>query len=239
MALVALIVVLLVVAALIGAELYARHFAASKVASAVGCEVQDRATVSFAAMPPLLWQFITGDYPNISVQTAGNQVRSAKGMAVSIDIHDVRLHKTTGSAGTIGSLTGTITWSADGIRKSIEDAIPVLGGFVTGQVTADPTDGTLRLAGLLDSATVKPEIVNNGLSLRVVELTALGSKMSTDTVQKNLDDFTAKATHDYPLGIHADTVKVTDSGVQATFSTRNATIPAGGDGGQDPCFTNL
>ena len=59
----------------------------------------------------------------------------------------------------------------------------------------------------MDSATVKPQIVNNGLSLQVVSLTALGSKMSTTTVQKNLDDLTSKATQNYPLGIHADSVQ--------------------------------
>jgi len=51
--------------------------------------------------------------------------------------------------------------------------------------------------------------------------------MSTDKVQKNLDTLTSKATQNYPLGIHADSVKVTNTGVEATFSTTNATIPAG------------
>jgi hypothetical protein len=57
-------------------------------------------------------------------------------------------------------------------------------------------------------------------------------------VQKNLDDLTSKATQNYPLGIHADSVKVTDSGIEATFSTSNATIPGGG-GGQDACFADF
>jgi hypothetical protein len=236
-----LIVLLLVVAVPIGAELYARHLAASKVADAVQCEVQDSASVSFAATPPVLWQYLTSHYADISGQTAGNQVRSAKGMKVSLDIHDINLNSTNNSKGTIGSLNGTITWSADGIKQSIQDAVPVLGKFVAGEVTTNPGDGTVSLKGLLDSATVKPQIVNNGLSLQVVSLSALGSKMSTDTVQKNLDDLTSKATQNYPLGIHADSVKVTDSGVEATFSTSNATIPASSSqpqSGQD-CFSGV
>jgi hypothetical protein len=159
-------------------------------------------------------------------------------MKISIDIQNVRLNHTNNSDGTIGSLNGTITWSSEGIKQSIQNAIPVLGGFVTSKVTTNPTDGTVELKGLLDKATVKPQIVNNGLSLQVISLTALGSKMSTDTVQKNLDDLTSKATQNYPLGIHADSVKVTDTGVEATFSSSNATIPSGG-GGQDPCFANI
>jgi hypothetical protein len=232
-------VVAIVVAGVIGAELYARHLANSKVAKAVQCEVQDSASVSFAATPPVLWQYLTRHYRNISVQTAGNQIRDAKGMKVGLNIQDVRLANTDNSKGTIGALNGTITWSSEGIKQSIQNAIPVLGSFVTSQVTTNPNDGTIELKGLLDSATLKPQIANNGLSLQVIDLTALGSKMSTDTVQTNLNDLTAKATQNYPLGIHADSVKVTNAGVEAAFSTSNATIPSGSGGGQDPCFANL
>ncbi len=237
--LVLLIVLLLILAVPIGAELYTRHLASSKVANAVQCEVQDSASVSFAAAPPVLWQYLTSHYTDISVQTAGNQVRSAKGMTVNLDIRDIKLNNTNNSQGTIGSINGTITWSADGIKQSIQDAIPVLGQFVTGDVTTNTSDGTVQLKGLLDSAVVKPQIVNNGLSLQVVSLTALGSKMSTTTVQKNLDDLTSKATQNYPLGIHADSVKVTSTGVEGSFSSSNATIPASSSGNQDPCFANL
>ncbi len=237
--LILLIVALVGFAIPIGGELYARHIASSKVANAVQCEVQDSAKVSFAGFPPVLWQYLTKDYRDISVQTAGNQIRSAKGMKVSIDIRNIKLSNGNNSQGTIGSIDGTITWSSDGIKRSIQDAIPVLGKFVTGDVTTDPGAGTVSLKGIFDSATVTPQIVGNGLSLHVVSLSALGSDISTTTVQKDLDSLTSKATQNYPLGIHADSVKVTDSGVEATFSSRNATIPASSGAGQDPCLANL
>ncbi|MGA9493625.1 MAG: DUF2993 domain-containing protein, partial [Mycobacterium sp.] len=235
--LILLIVALVVVAVPIGAELYARHVASTKVANAVQCEVQDSSSVSFSPVPPVLWQYLTKDYSDISVQTSGNQVRQAKGMKVSLDIRDIKLNNTSSSQGTIGSLSGTISWSTDGIKQSIQDAIPGLGKFVSGDVTANPGDGTISIKGTLASATVKPQIVNNGLSLQVVSLSALGSNMSTTSVQKNLDDLTSKATQNYPLGIHADSVKVTSSGLEGAFSTSNATIPSGGS--QDPCMANL
>ena len=162
------------------------------------------------------------------MQTAGNQVRQAKGMKVSFDIRDIKLNNSNNSQGTIGSINGTVTWSSDGIKQSIQNAVPVLGAFVSGGVTTNPGDGTIQMKGVLDSATVKPQIVNNGLSLQVVDVSALGAKMSTATAQKYLDDLMAKATQNYPLGLHADSIKVTDSGVEATFSSSNATIPAGG-----------
>ncbi|MBO0884264.1 MAG: DUF2993 domain-containing protein [Mycobacterium sp.] len=225
-------------AGLIGVELYARHLANSKVAGAVQCEAQDSARVSFGTTPPVLWQYFTSHYSNISAETAGNQVRSAKGMKINIAIQNVQLSNTDNSKGTIGALNGTITWTASGIKESIQDAVPVLGKFVTSEVTPNPSDGTIELKGLLDTATVKPQIVNNGLSLEVVSLNALGSDMSTEKVQQHLDDLTSKATQNYPLGIHADSVAVTSTGVEATFSTSNAAIPSGG-GSTDPCFANI
>ena len=236
--LILLIAALVLIAIPIGGELYARHVASTKVANAVQCEVQDSAKVSFSPVPPVLWQYLNKDYSDISVQTAGNQVRQAKGMTVKFDIRDIKLHNTANAQGTIGSINGTVDWSSDGIKQSIQDAIPVLGKFVTGEVTTDPGAGTVSLKGTLESATVKPQIVDNGLSLHVVSLSALGSSMSTDSVQKHLDDLTSKATKNYPLGLHADSVKVTDRGVEATFSSSNATIPTGGSQ-NDPCMANF
>ena len=235
--LILLIVALVVIAIPIGGELYARHVASTKVANAVQCEVQDSSNVSFSPAPPVLWQYLSKNYSDISVQTAGNQVRSAKGMKVSFDIRDIKLNNSNNSQGTIGSINGTVTWSSDGIKQSIQNAVPVLGAFVSSGVTTNPGDGTIQMKGLLNSATVKPQIVNNGLSLQVVDVSALGSKVSTDTAQKYLDDLMAKATKNYPLGLKADSIKVTDSGVEATFSSSNATIPAGGS--TDTCLANL
>lgn len=235
--LILLIAALVVVATAIGGELYARHVASTKVAKAVQCEVQDSAKVSFSPAPPVLWQYLTKDYSDISVQTAGNQVRSAKGMTVKFDVRDIKLNNTANSQGTIGSINGTVDWSNDGIKQSIQNAVPVLGAFVTSGVTTNTADGTINLKGMLNSATLKPQIVNNGLSLQVVSVSAFGKTISTDTAQKYIDDLMAKATKNYPLGLHADSIKVTDSGVEAAFSSSNATIPSGGS--QDPCLADL
>ena len=57
---------LVVIAIPIGGELYARHVASTKVANAVQCEVQDSSNVSFSPAPPVLWQYLTKDYSDIS-----------------------------------------------------------------------------------------------------------------------------------------------------------------------------
>ncbi|WP_125079261.1 LmeA family phospholipid-binding protein [Mycobacterium sp. P7213] len=225
---------------MLGGELYARHRANTLVAEAVKCEAQDSATVSFGTTPPVLAQYFNDEYSHISVKTAGNQIRQAKGMRLDLDIRNVRLNQDAGasdSKGTIGSLDGTITWPAEGIKESIQEVVPVIGSIVTGSVTADPDAGTVQLKGLLNKATVKPQLVNNGLSLQVTELELLGRDLDRDSVQRNLDELTAKVTDDLPLGIHLDSVEVTDSGVVVKFSTQNAAIQQGTSSSH--CFDSL
>ena len=64
------------------------------VAKVVACVVQDQATASFGVVPPFLWQHLNQRYTNISIETAGNQIRDAKGMKLNIDINDVHLQQT-------------------------------------------------------------------------------------------------------------------------------------------------
>jgi hypothetical protein len=232
--LVVVIVLALVAAGVVGAELYARGRADDVVARAVSCVVQDGAKVSFGASP-FLWQHMTGHYGNISISTEGNQIREAKGMKADIKVDDVRLEDKGNSKGTIGAVNATITWTAAGIKETLQDSIPLVGSFITG-VTTNPSDGTIELEAALGSIITKPQVVDNGIALEVQELTGLGFTLPREAVQPALDAFSTQLTKDYPLGIHADSVGVDDTGVTAKFSTQNATIPAGGD---DPCFAGV
>ena len=234
MILVLVIVVSLVVAGLLGGELYARHRADTVVASAVECIVQDKTDVSFG-MRPLLYQLVTSNFSSISVETAGNQIRAAKGMKLDLQMEDIRLHKTADSEGTMGALDAVISWSTDGIKETVQDAIPFLGSLVS-KVTTNPSDGTIELEGSLGSVIAKPQVTNGGLELQVLKLSGLGLTLPKETVQPALDTFTGTLTRNLPMGIHADSVQITDAGVTAKFITRNATIPTGQ---QDPCFSGV
>ena len=57
-----------------------------------------------------------------------------------------------------------------------------------------------------------------------------------ETIQPALDPLTNQLKQELPMDIKADSVEVTDSGVQTRFSTQNATIPKNED---DSCFSNL
>jgi hypothetical protein len=228
------IVVALVIAGLLGIELYVRHRADSVVARAVECVVKDKANVSFG-MRPFVLQHLSGHYSDINVETAGNQIREAKGMKLNLVLDDIKIEKTADSSGTLGSLDATVTWSSDGIKKTLQDIIPIVGGLVTG-VTTSPSDGTIELEGGIGNITAKPEVSNGSLNLQVVSLSGLGFMLPRETVQPAFDTFTTALTTNLPMGIHADSVAVTDTGVTAKFVTRDAAIP---NGQTDPCFAGL
>ncbi len=234
--LVLVIVAALAVAGLIAGELYARNRADSVVAAATECVVQDQAKVSFGPSPFLLQHF-TGHYRDISIHTAGHQIRNAKGMTADININNVDLHGGGDSKGTIGELDATITWTSDGIRETVQDSLPLVGALVN-SVSTNPSAGTVELNGALGlgSVTVKPQVTGSGLSLQVVKVTAMGATLPHETAQSALDTFTSNLTKDYPLGIHADSVQVTNDGVMAHFSTRDASIPAAQT---NPCFAHV
>ena len=65
-------------------------------------------------------------------------------MKLNLLLDDIQLNKTADSAGTMGALDATITWSSDGIKQTVQDAIPFLGGLVSG-VTTRPADGTIEM----------------------------------------------------------------------------------------------
>jgi hypothetical protein len=235
--LILIIVLSLVVAGLIGAELYVRKTATDKIATAAACESQDKATAHFGVAPLVLWQIATQHFTNISVETAGNQFRNAIGMKLQVNIQHVALQDTANSKGTIGSIDATVTWTSDGIKQSIQNKLSTLGQFVTNSVTTHPNDGTVELKGTLDDIVAKPVVSGGGIQLQIVSFNALGFKLPKESVQSTLDNYTSSATQNLPLGIHADSVQVTATGVVVHLSSQNATIPAGGT--QDPCFANL
>ncbi|MGV0624327.1 LmeA family phospholipid-binding protein [Mycolicibacter minnesotensis] len=230
-------VIALTLAGLIGSELIARRIAGGKVVKATECVVQDNVSASFGVTPPLLWQAATKTFTNISIHTAGNRVKDAVRMTADVSVSDVRLHQEGDSRGTIGYLQATLTWPSEGIKETVRNMVPILGNLVS-DLRTNPQDGTVEIKGAfgLSTAVVKPQVVDGGLSLQVEQLSGLGPlRLPRETLQPELDRFAAELTKRYPLGLHADSIEVTDTGIVARFSTRNASIPRS----DDPCFTNL
>jgi hypothetical protein len=233
--LIVVIVLALAAAGLAGGEWYARSRAATVVGEAIKCVTKDDASnVSFAIMPPFLYQHMTGEYKNIRITTAGGNIREAKGMKADISISDVRLDGGKYGAGTIGPLEATITWPNTGIKETAQQA-PLLGSMVT-DVTTNPSDGTIKLGGPLGSVIAKPEVNNHDLKVNLVNISALGMQFPPELVQSFLSGITDRLAANYPLNVRPDSVQVTDSGVVANFSSPGADIP---QDNQDPCFASL
>ncbi len=226
------IVLALVAGGLAGAELYARHRADSILVAVAECVVEDGASVSFGVNPPFLWQYITGDYTNISVTTDGNRVQSANGMTAEVTLADVRLHDSGDSKGTIGSLTAILSWKSAGIKDTVAQNLPGVGNLIT-DVRTDPAAGTVILDAGENRVTAKPVVKEGDLNLEVLDVTG---PLPKDAVQGALDGLTKKLNDNYPLGIHADSVDVTGTGVVGKFSSHNASIP---NEDADPCFARL
>jgi hypothetical protein len=227
-----IIVLALLAGGLAGGELYARHRADSILTEVAECIVEDGASISFGVNPPFLWQHITGHYTNISVTTAGNRVQSADGMTAEVTLKDVRLQDSADSKGTIGSLNATLSWKSAGIKDTVAANLPAVGSLLTG-VTTDPAAGTVILEAPGSSVTAKPVVTDGDLNLEVLDVTGLLPK---DAVQTALNELTKKLNDNYPLGIHADSVEVTGTGVVGKFSSQNASIPKEDE---NPCFARL
>ncbi len=230
--LIAVIIVALIAGGLAGAELYARNRADDVLVEVAECVVQDGVTISYGVNPPFLWQHITGHYTNITVTTAGRNVQDASGMTADVTVSDVRLQETGDSKGTIGSLTATLDWKSEGIKETLAANLPVVGNLITG-VRTDPAAGTIVVDAGETSVTAKPVVTEGDLNLEVLDVTG---PLPKDGVQTALNDLTKKLNDNYPLGIHADSVEVTDSGVVGKFSSQDASIPKED---ANPCFARL
>jgi hypothetical protein len=225
-------VVALLAGGLAGGELYARYRADSILTEVAQCVVQDGASISFGVNPPFLWQHVTGHYTNITVTTAGNRVQGANGMTAEVTLEDVRLQDSADSKGTIGSLNATLSWKSDGIQDTLAANLPAVGKLITG-VRTDVSAGTIVVNAGDNTVTAKPVVTDGDLNLQVLDVTGVLPK---DAVQTALNELTKKLNDNYPLGIHADSVQVTDSGVVGKFSSKDASIPKED---ANPCFARL
>jgi hypothetical protein len=149
-----------------------------------------------------------------------------------VTLEDVRLQDSADSKGTIGSLNATLTWKSEGIKDTVVENLPGVGSLVTG-VSTQPGVGAIVLEAGDNSVTAKPVVTDGDLNLQVLEV---NGPLPKDTVQTALNDLTKKLNDNYPLGIHADSVEVTETGVVGKFSSQNASIPKED---ANPCFARL
>jgi hypothetical protein len=224
--LIAVTALMLICASLLAGERYIRHSTRSALSALVKCVVEDDASVSIATTPPLLLQAVTGRYPDITIATAGRRVRAAEGMTVVVAVKDLQLRDGGASGATIRSLNAVIVWTDEGMTRTAQQAVPLLGAFVTA-VTSDSSAGTIELQGPVGAVTTRPAAADGKLRLQVKSLTGLGLPMPRDGLQSAVDSFFAtEMKQGLPAGLRVDNVQITNTGVAAQFSARNLSIQA-------------
>jgi len=242
------VVLALIAAAVLGAEWYGRRAARDILQTAAACETKSdqeqtadnkqHVNVSFSSSPPVLWQYLTKHYTSIRVTTDGNHIGSVQGLKADITARDISLKPDANKEGTIGSIDATISWTKDGILKTIQDKLDIADFLVEG-VKTDPASGKVTIEGTLDSSVVvEPKIENGKLRLLIPDngIQLVGFSLPRDSAQTELDD-AMKDLNSNELNVHPDSVRVTNDGVELKLSAKNSNIPTGG--GEDKCFSDL
>lgn len=234
--LIAVIVVAVALAAVLGIELYARQRTSSEVNAATSCLVQDGATASFGPMP-LVLQYLGDHIDKLTIKTAGNQIAQAKKMTVAITVRDVSLKKTADSLGTIGRLDVEVSWPTAGITESARALVPGMLGSMVGDATTNESTGevTLSAAGGLAQITTKPVIKDGMVTLQSENVSAFIG-LPREIIQPALDTFSKGLVGgQYPMGLKAQEVKVTNDGITVKLSSTNQPMKPT----NEPCLQNL
>lgn len=228
---VVMVVIVALLAVLIGGELYVRHNVKQCMADQFESQIGSQVDVGLSAKPVLL-QAIDKKVPHITVTSDDTTFGPATDMHVSARVNDVDLTTSATSGGTVGSSTADIDWSTDGIAATI--AAQPFGTLVTG-VTSDPSAGTLTFAllGNLAELTVQPTVSDGVVHVNTVGAELLGLGLPTDLVSGVVDILTSSL-QTFPLGMTAQSLTVTDNGLQLSLAGGAYTMPAPEPGAQAP-----
>lgn len=226
-----LVVIVALVAVLVGGELYVRHNVKQCMADQFESQLGSQVDVGLSAKPVLL-QAVDKKVPHITITSDDSSFGPAVGMHVDARVNDIDLTASETSGGTVGSSSADIDWSTDGIAATIQ-AQP-FGQLVSG-VVSDPAAGTLQfqvLGGLAD-LTVKPTVSAGVVDVQTVGAEVLGLGLPTDLVDGIVDILTASL-QEFPLGMTAQSLTVTDSGLELSLAGGAYTMPAPEPGAQAP-----
>ncbi|MFI1918933.1 DUF2993 domain-containing protein [Nocardia sp. NPDC020380] len=213
---VAIVAVLLVVGGLAGGEAYARHKVENCISSQFEQQMGSKIDVSFGWKPLLLTMF-DGKVSSVTVNSDDTKFGPAQGMVVHATFDDVDVKDNGNQGATIGSSTADVTWSNDGIVKT-------LGGLVSNG-TSDPNSGTLSFGvlGGIAQLQVKPKIVGDKIEVDTQSASLLGFGLPTDLVS-GIVDLMTQSLQSYPMGLVPTGVQVTSDGLHVTLKGGQTTL---------------
>ncbi|WP_084505552.1 LmeA family phospholipid-binding protein [Nocardia harenae] len=197
------VVVLLLGTAVVGTEAYARHRISQCISSQFEREMGSTIDVSFGPKP-LLLTYIDGKVPEVTVDSNDNRFGPAEGMIVHATFTDVVLNDDGG--GSVGASSADVTWSNEGIAQTLTGMVSgVKSAASSGTVTMDVLGGLAQLE-------VRPQVRGDRVVVDTTGAQFLGIGLPTDLVQGIVDLFT-ESLQAFPIGMRADRIAVTDSGI--------------------------
>ncbi|WP_245677355.1 LmeA family phospholipid-binding protein [Nocardia acidivorans] len=213
---VGLVLALIVVGGLAGGEAYARRTVENCISSQFEAQMGSKIDVSFGAKPMLLTMF-DNKVGSVTVDSDDSKFGPAVGMVVHATFHDIELQDQGRAGGTVGSSEAEVTWSNDGIVKT-------LGGLVSG-ATSDPSSGTLNfnVLGGLAQLQVKPKIVGDKVEVETKSAALLGFGLPTDLVS-GIVDLMSESLQNYPMGLQPTKVEVTSDGLHISLKGGKTTL---------------
>ncbi|MRH87166.1 DUF2993 domain-containing protein [Nocardia sp. SYP-A9097] len=213
-----LVAALIVVGGLAGGEAYARHTVEKCISSQFQAQMGSKIDVSFGAKPMLLTMF-DNKVGSVTVDSDDSKFGPAVGMVVHATFHDIETQDQGRAGGTIGSSEAEVTWSNDGIAKT-------LGGLVSG-ATSDPSSGTLSFTvlGGLAQLQVKPKIAGDKVEVDTMSASFLGIGLPTDLVS-GIVELMTESLQSYPMGLQPTKVEVTSDGLHVSLKGGKTTLEA-------------
>ncbi|UYP18176.1 DUF2993 domain-containing protein [Rhodococcus sp. Z13] len=223
LATIVVIVVVALVAVLVGAEVYIRNRATTCLAQSFESQLGTGVDVDLSWKPVLL-QLVDRQIPSVTLDSDDTAFGPAKEMQVHAEVEDVDLRDSAEGAGTIGSSSADVTWPTSGILATVQ--AQSVGALVT-SVTADETAGTLTFTvggqGLAEF-TARPVVEDGVVTVETTDASILGIGLPTALVDGVVQILTS-GLQQYPLGMQATEVKVTDSGVDLRLEGGRFVLP--------------
>ncbi|TCN54172.1 DUF2993 family protein [Rhodococcus sp. SMB37] len=229
---IAVIVIAALVAVLVGAEVYVRNRATTCLAQSFESELGTGVDVDLSWKPVLL-QLLDRQVPSVSFASDDTAFGPAQQMQVHAEVQDVDLRDSAEGAGTIGSSRAEIEWPTSGILETVQSQS--VGALVT-DVTADESAGTLTFTvggqGLAEF-TARPVVDNGIVTVETTDASLFGIGLPTALVDGVVQILTS-GLQQYPLGMQATEVNVSDSGVQLALEGGHFVMPEPPEGQQQP-----
>lgn len=227
---IAVILAAVLVAVLVGAEVYVRNRATTCIAQSFESELGTGVDVDLS-WKPALWQLVDRRVPSVTLDSDDTAFGPAQEMQVHAVVRDVDLRDSAEGAGTIGSSLAEVTWPTSGILSTVQ--AQSVGALIS-DVTTDPTAGTLTFVvggnGLAEF-TVRPVVSNGLVGIETVDASVLGFGLPTALLDGIVEILTA-GLQQYPLGMQASSVEITESGIDLTLEGSRYVLPEMPEGAQ-------